>query len=128
MSIVQVSVIGILGMLLAVQLKQQKAEFAVYLCIGISLIIFCSIFRYLEQIIETLRELAKSIHLKNTYITTLLKMLGVTYISEFSINICKDVGYQTIASQIEVFSKLTILVLSLPILVALLQTIEGFLM
>ncbi len=128
MSIVQVSIIGILGMLLAIQLKQQKAEFAVYLCIGISLIIFYSIFQYLEQIIETLRELAKSVNLKNTYIMTLLKMLGVTYIAEFSINICKDAGYNTIASQIEIFSKLTILVLSLPILVALLQTIEAFLM
>ena len=127
MNIVQIGVLGIAGALLAIQLKQQKAEFSIYLCVGISLLIFFSIFNYLEVIIETMHEVASTINLDNTYITTLLKMLGVTYVAEFSSGICKDAGYQTIASQIEIFSKLTILVLSLPIWVALLQTIQNFL-
>ncbi|MBQ8559685.1 MAG: stage III sporulation protein AD [Tyzzerella sp.] len=127
MNIVQIGVLGIAGALLAIQLKQQKAEFSIYLCVGISLLIFFSIFNYLEVIIETMHEVAATINVDNTYIMTLLKMLGVTYVAEFSSGICKDAGYQTIASQIEIFSKLTILVLSLPILVALLQTIQNFL-
>lgn len=127
MSIMQIGVLGIAGVVLAIQLKQQKAEFSVYLCIGISLIIFFSIFQYLEEILGTIRELTSTINLNSTYVTTLLKMLGVTYVAEFSANICKDAGYQTVASQIEIFSKLTLLVLSLPILVALLQTIQSFL-
>lgn len=127
MNIVQIGVLGIVGALFAIQLKQSKAEFSIYLCIGISLLIFFSIFNYLEVIIETVKEVAASVNLDNTYITTLLKMLGVTYVAEFASGICKDAGYQTIASQIEIFSKLTILVLSLPILVALLRTIQNFL-
>ena len=127
MNIIQIGILGIVGAVFAIQLKQNKAEFSVYLCIGISLLIFFSIFHYLEVIIETMGEVAASIHLNNTYIATLLKMLGVTYVAEFSSGICKDAGYQTIASQIEIFSKLTILVLSLPILVALLETIQEFL-
>lgn len=127
MNIIQIGILGIAGAVFAIQLKQNKAEFSVYLCIGISLLIFFSIFHYLEVIIETMGEVAASIHLNNTYIATLLKMLGVTYVAEFSSGICKDAGYQTIASQIEIFSKLTILVLSLPILVALLETIQEFL-
>lgn len=127
MSIVQIAVLGIAGAVLAVQLKQTKGEFAIYLCIGISLIILLSITSHLELVIETLRELTNMIQLENTYIVTLLKMLGVTYIAEFSSGICKDAGFQTIATQIEIFSKLTILVLSLPILTALFQTIQSFL-
>lgn len=127
MNIVQIGILGIAGAVLAIQLKQSKAEFSIYLCIGISLLIFFSIFNYLEVIIETMGEVAASINLNHTYITTLLKMLGVTYVAEFASGICKDAGYQTIASQIEIFSKLTILVLSLPILVALLNTIQNFL-
>ncbi len=127
MNIVQIGILGIAGAVFAIQLKQNKAEFSVYLCIGISLLIFFSIFHYLEVIIDTMREVAATIHLNNTYIMTLLKMLGVTYVAEFASGICRDAGYQTIASQIEIFSKLTILVLSLPILVALLNTIQNFL-
>ena len=57
--------------------------------------------------------------------STMFKMIGITYIAEFSSGICKDAGYQTLAGQIEIFGKLTILVLGLPVLLALLQTIRG---
>ena len=61
------------------------------------------------------------------YIGTLIKMLGITYGAEFSAGICKDAGYQTIALQIEIFGKLAVLVLSMPVLMALLNTIKEFL-
>lgn len=54
-------------------------------------------------------------------------MLGITYVAEFSAGICKDAGYQTIALQIEIFGKLAVLVLSMPVLMALLNTIKDFL-
>ncbi len=127
MNMIQIGVIGIAGAVLAIQLKQHKAEFSIYLCIGISLLIFFSILSHLEVIINTVREMAAFINMDMTYISTLLKMLGVTYVAEFASGICKDAGYQTLASQIEIFSKLTILVLSMPILVALLKTIQDFL-
>ena len=127
MNMIQIGVIGIAGAVLAIQLKQHKAEFSIYLCIGISLLIFFSILSHLELIINTVREMAAFINMDMTYISTLLKMLGVTYVAEFASGICKDAGYQTLASQIEIFSKLTILVLSMPILVALLKTIQDFL-
>ncbi len=127
MSMIQIGVIGIAGAVFAIQLKQHKAEFSIYLCIGISILIFFSILHHLEMIISTIKEVAGFINMDMTYISTLLKMLGVTYIAEFSSGICKDAGYQTIAGQIEIFSKITILVLSMPILVALLKTIQDFL-
>lgn len=127
MNIMQIGILGVAGAVLAIQLKQTKNEYAVYLCIGISLLIFFSIIGHLEIIIETIRELTTAIQLDNTYVVTLLKMLGITYIAEFSAGICKDAGFQTIATQIEIFSKITILVLSMPILVALIQTIQKFL-
>jgi len=127
MSMIQIAVIGIAGAVFAIQLKQHKAEFSIYLCIGISILIFFSILSHLEMIISTIKEVAGFINMDMTYITTLLKMLGVTYVAEFASGICKDAGYQTIAGQIEIFSKITILVLSMPILVALLKTIQDFL-
>ena len=127
MNIVQVSLLGIAGVLLAIQLKQQKVEFAIYLCVAISLIIFFHIFQSLTVLVDTIKEWTFAIDLDQSYITTLLKMLGVTYVAEFSTSICKDAGYQTLASQIEICSKVTILVLALPIIGTLFQTITSFL-
>ena len=127
MNIVQVGILGVVGILLAVQLKQEKSEVAVYLSIGISLLIFFGILDSLEVLVATVREISTYIQIDSSYIMTLIKMLGITYIAEFSSGLCKDAGYSAIATQIEMFGKLTILVLSLPILLALLRTIQEFL-
>lgn len=127
MNIIQVGILGVAGILLAVQLKQEKSEVAVYLSIVISLLIFFGILDSLEVLVATVREIGTYIQIDSSYIMTLVKMLGITYIAEFSSGLCKDAGYSAIATQIELFGKITILVLSLPILLALLRTIQEFL-
>lgn len=127
MNIVQVGILGIAGILFAIQLKQEKAEISIYLCIGISLFIFFGIIDHLKMLVGTLKDIGSFIEVEASYISTLIKMLGITYVAEFSSGICKDSGHQALATQIELFAKLTILVLSLPILLALLRTIQEFL-
>lgn len=127
MNMMQVGILGVAGVLFAVQLKQEKAEVAIYLCVVISLMVFFAILSNLRVLVDTIQEIGSYINIDDTYITTLLKMLGITYLAEFASGICKDAGYQTIAVQIEMFGKVTILVLSLPILLTLLRTIQEFL-
>ena len=127
MSIVQIGLLGTLGALLAIQFKSGKSEYGIYISVGISLIIFFSILSKLETIVKTVQEIGSYMNMNMSYIGTLVKMLGITYVAEFSSGICKDAGYQTIAVQVEIFSKLAILVLSMPILMTLLETIKEFL-
>ena len=127
MSVIQVAILGVIGVVFAIQLKQEKAEVAVYLCIVLSLIVFFSIFEQLEYLVNVIRSIGDFVKIDVTYVSTLMKMIGITYLAEFSSSICKDAGYQAIATQIEIFSKLTILVLSMPILLTLLKTIQEFL-
>ena len=60
------------------------------------------------------------------YVLVLLKMTGATYIGQFSSSICKDAGYQMIGTQIDLFCKLSVMVLSMPVLLAILDTISEF--
>ncbi|MEG2350944.1 MAG: stage III sporulation AC/AD family protein, partial [Hungatella sp.] len=60
-------------------------------------------------------------------LSTLMKMVGVTYIAEFASGICKDAGYAAVGTQIEIFGKLSILAVSMPILLALMETLQTFL-
>lgn len=127
MSIVQVGLISVIGVLLAIQFQNDKKEYATYISVAIGLLIFVCIVNRLEIILGMIREIIGYITIDITYFATLFKMLGVTYVAEFAAAICKDTGHQTLASQIEVFGKLTILALALPILLALLKTIADFL-
>ncbi len=127
MSMLKVGILGVAGVLLAIQFKSGKTEYGIYISVALSLVIFNGVFEQLKYLIEMIREIENYIEIDHSYITTLLKMLGITYIADFSSAICKDAGYQAIASQIEIFGKLTVMVLSMPVLYALLNTIREFL-
>ena len=127
MSVMQIGILGVTGALLAVQFKGNKTEYGIYISVGLSLIIFFSVIDRLEIVLHTFHQIGNKIEINPTYTGMLIKMLGITYISEFASGICKDAGYQTIAVQIEIFSKFAILVLGLPAILALLELIGEFL-
>ena len=126
MNVLQLGILAVVGVVFALQLKPLKSDLAILLCIAVSLCIFFAMLNHLEELIGTLRELTQLVTLEYSYLAMILKMLGITYVSEFSSAICKDAGYQTLASQIEIFGKLSILVMSLPIIFSLMETILGF--
>lgn len=127
MNIIKIGVIAVAGVLLAVQFKSGKSEYGIYISIVIGLLIFFSILDYLGEILRAFRSIGEYIKVDSTYITVLLKMLGITYVAEFAASICKDAGYQSIAAQIEIFGKLAIMALSIPVLMTLLNIIRAFL-
>ena len=128
MDMIRIGAAGITGVLLAVQLKQMKSEYAVYVSLAACIFIFYfAVGTSFSIITRTMETIQSYLSIQNVYLQTLLKIAGITYVSEFSAAICKDTGYQAIASQIEVFGKLTILAVSMPILLSLLETMKGFL-
>ena len=127
MGMMQVAVAGVIAALLAVQLSGGKKEYGIYIGVAAGIFLFSCIVDRLAVLISAVEEIRNYIDLDAGYFSTLLKMIGITYIAEFSSGICRDAGYQTIAGQIEIFCKLTILALGMPVLLALLETIAGFL-
>lgn len=127
MTIIQIALIGVFGTLLALQFKSGKSEYGIYISIAVSLLILFGMSGKLSVITETIDTIGSYIHVENVYITAMLKMLGIAYLAEFASGICKDAGYQTVAGQIEIFAKLSILALSMPVFTALLETIKEFL-
>lgn len=127
MTIIQAAVLGITAVALAVQLKPLRQEYSVYLILAVGLVIgFLSISR-LELILDTVRAIGSQIRVKNIYLGTLLKMVGITYIAEFASGICRDAGFSALGTQVEMFGKLSILAVSAPVLQALLETLQVFL-
>ena len=127
MSVLTIGILGIAGALLAVELKGLKGEYGIYLVAAVGLVIFFYGITKLKTVIETIRQVQSYIRLNRMYLEVLLKMIGITYIAEFSSGICKDAGYGSLGSQIEIFGKLSVLAVSMPILLALLDTVKQFL-
>lgn len=126
MTIVSVAVMGIVAVALAVQVKPLKSEYSVYLILAAGLVIAFLGMSRLEIILDTAKKIGSYIQVKNIYLGTLLKMVGITYIAEFAAGICKDAGFSALGTQIEMFGKLSILAVSAPVLLALLETLKVF--
>ena len=127
MSMLQVGVLGVAGVLMAVQFKGGKSEYSTYIALGVSVLIFGAVLGQLEVLVDAVQEIGDTIGLDVAYVRTMLKMIGITYAAELASGICKDAGYQAVAVQLEIFGKLLIMVLSVPVLLTVLQTIGEFL-
>ena len=62
--------------------------------------------------------------INNMYIKILFKLLAIAYICQIASNICEDLGYRSISFKIETIGKVSILLLSIPIIQSLLETVE----
>lgn len=127
MTVVTIAIVGITSVLLAIQVKGLKGEYGTYLVMGAGVFIFFYGVGKLESILETIHQIQSYIRINSVYLSTLIKMIGITYVAEFASGICKDAGYGAVGNQIEIFGKLSILAVSTPVLLALLETLQVFL-
>lgn len=127
MDVISVGVIGLAAVLLAVQLKSVRAEYAAYIVFGAGVVIAFYTVGRLEAVTELFGQFLKELPVDAVYLSSLLKMIGITYTVQFCAGLCKDAGYGAVAGQIETFGKLAVLSISLPVVLALLDTVRGFL-
>lgn len=127
MEIIRISVVGIAGVFLAILLKQVRPEYSLYITMAAGVAILFYSAGKLSYLLSSLRKIQQYVPVDAAYMTILLKMIGITYIGQFCAEICKDAGYSAVAGQIEIFGRLAVLAVSMPVLTALLETIHEFL-
>lgn len=125
--LVQVVFLGVAGVMLAIQFKGQKPEYGVYVGLAVGILIFGYALQQVSAVTNQLGKLRGYLGEAEGYLAVLLKVIGITYICEFSADICKDAGYQAVAGQIEVLGKLSVMFAGLPVLFAVIEQIESFL-
>lgn len=123
--IIKVGMLGIVGVLLAVQFKANKPEYGMYIGFAISIVIFCYGLGQIQAVLEQFDTIRGVLGDSKEYLTVLLRVIGVTYICEFSAGICKDAGYGSMAEQIEIFGKLSVMFAGIPILFAVIEQIQS---
>lgn len=121
----KVSLIAVTAVILCIMIKKYRSELSSLLSITAGIIIFFYSLACISSVLSFVRSLIELLPIDDFYIYELIKMLGVTYAAEFAENICKDAGYQAVACQIEIFAKLTIVIMSIPIINSLIAIVGG---
>lgn len=123
MDILQIVGFGIISTVLIIVVKQYRPEFGMQLSLIVGLMIFILVLTRIRPILDVLEQLASQANINLVYLGTIFKIVGIAYITEFGVQICRDAGEGAIAAKIELAGKIFITLLAIPILVAITETI-----
>lgn len=123
MEIIQVVGLGIIATVLILVVKEQKPLFAFLLAVATSLLIFLFLIGKIGNVLSMLEDLAENSGVQTIYLKTVLKIIGIAYIAEMGAQIVRDAGQESIASKIELAGKVLILVLAIPIIGIIIETV-----
>ncbi|WP_435925112.1 stage III sporulation protein AD [Paenibacillus sp. DYY-L-2] len=123
MEMIQIVGLGLVATVLILVIKEQKPMFAFLIAASTGIFIFLYLIGKIGGIIEVLEQLAESTGVQMIYLKTILKIIGIAYIAEFGAQIVRDAGQESIASKIELAGKVMIMVLAIPIISIIIETV-----
>lgn len=127
MEIFKIIGVAFITSIAAILLKATKPELSFAVTVTGVIVILLLIIDSMQNTLGILTELAQLTGIENGIIKLLIKIVGVGYLTEFAAGILNDFGSGAVADKVVLGGKITILVLSLPVLEGLLQMIRGFL-
>lgn len=123
MDIIKIIGVGFISLIIAIILKQYKAEFAIYVSIICGTIIILLLADKIENLIYFIQDISSKININLNFISIIIKITGIAVLTEFAVSVCKDSNENAIASKVDFGGKILIISLSIPIMEALIQTI-----
>lgn len=123
MEVIKIIGIGLVALIIIILLKQYKPEFAIYISLLSGILILFLVMDKLTGVINLLQSLVNKTSINSTFLSVLIKITGIAFLSEFAVSICKDSGEAAIASKIEIGTKIIIISMSIPIISSLLEII-----
>lgn len=123
MEIIKIIGIALIALIIIILLKQYKPEFVLYVSLIAGALILFLVIDELTGIVKLIQSIADKASINSQFLSILLKITGIAFLSEFAVSICKDSGEATIASKVELGSKIIIISMSIPIISTLLEII-----
>src|SRR4051812_12412313 len=123
MEMIQIVGLGLAATILIAVLKGRSPQIAFLLALLVGVFIFIFLLDKIGLVITMLQRLSVQAGIEMIFLQTILKIIGIAYIAEFGAQIAKDSGEGAIASKIELAGKVLILVLALPIIQRVIETV-----
>lgn len=123
MDIIKVVSFAFIALAIIVTVRKEREDLAIQISIVAGTLIFLYMISRISSVLQLLQELALKANIEFVYLDIVFKILGISYLASFCSEICRDAGEGNLASKVEFAGKILILVLAIPILMAVLQSI-----
>ena len=123
MDVIKIIGVGLISLIIIIIVRQYKPEFTLYVSLFAGALILLFIMDKIGGIINLLTSLSNKTAINNEFLTLLIKITGIAFLTEFAVSICKDTGESAIANKVDMGGKVIIVSMSIPIISSLLETI-----
>ena len=123
MDVIKIIGVGLISLIIIIIVRQYKPEFTLYVSLLAGALILLFLMDKIGGIINLLTSLSNKTAINNEFLTLLIKITGIAFLTEFAVSICKDTGELAIANKMDMGGKVIIVSMSIPIISSLLETI-----
>lgn len=116
MDIFKIVAVALITCVAALLVKQLKPEFSVIIALCGGLIILFMTIDYIAQVLSVFNSVIEKTGLNINLFGTILKIIGIGYITEWTANVCADTGQNSLSDKVLLAGKILIFVFSLPII------------
>lgn len=117
----------VVSLILIIFIRDTKKEFSLLLSIAVGILVFMSVAQEFYSVVETISSLVESSGEISSYISLMLKILGISLLGQLVIDLCRDNGENALATQTEIAIKIVIISMTLPLIETVIKIVTGLL-
>jgi stage III sporulation protein AD len=121
--IVKIVGVGLMAGMLINMLRQQKPELAMQLSVAAAAMIFLLMASRIMQVVDVMQTLSAKARIDQTHMAIVLKIIGIAYVTDFGSQVLQDAGEKSVAGKVEMAGKIVIMLLAVPIMLAIMDTV-----
>ncbi|MBR5232714.1 MAG: hypothetical protein IKW03_00760 [Clostridia bacterium] len=113
--------LAVVGAVTFILLKKYSPEFTVLFETGAAIFIFLFVYPHLCEFIDVVKTYGNDSGISSEYINIIIKALGISIVTQFSSDMCKDAGETALATKTEFAGKMIMMASVLPIIKTLFE-------
>ena len=119
--------IGLISALIIICLKSANSELAAPVSIASGLLILLMTVSYVKEFVSFFTDMANVAGMDDGIYKIVLKVLAISYLSEFASEAVEDLGQKNLSEKIQFASKTIMIVLAMPLLKNLIEKVVALL-
>lgn len=108
-------------------LSKQGKEYALLLSLGACCLVLVAMFRFLEPVLDLLKQLQSLGSLQPEWLSVMLKAVGIGLVVEMGALICSDAGNAALGKTLQILGAVAVLWLSIPLMNSLMDLLQQIL-
>ncbi len=125
MELMGVMALSLTSAFAAAALKKYAPETAMLLAVSSGIVVLLMLLMKLSPLIGEWQSLLDAAGMNAAFGEVLLKTIGICFLCQFTADACRDAGQSSLASKVELASRITIVITAFPLIENILQIIAG---